>query len=69
VVIAATVPNPYFGEWAQDYQAFWIEQSRKVALKSTQGKFVLAEGSSHHIEKDAPQLVLEIISEMLDQML
>jgi pimeloyl-ACP methyl ester carboxylesterase len=65
VVIAATRPNPLFGEPAEAYQRFWIEQSEKVAEKSSRGRFVRAEGSGHHIHLDAPQIVLDAVREML----
>jgi len=64
-VIAATEANPDFGEFAEPFQTFWIEQSRELAGKSSRGQFIKAEGSSHHIHLDAPQLVLDAISEML----
>ncbi len=61
VVIAAGQPNPAFGAIAGDYQQYWIEQSRRLAGKSTAGRFVLAEGASHYLYRDAPDLVAESI--------
>jgi pimeloyl-ACP methyl ester carboxylesterase len=66
-VIASTEPNPNFGSSAEAYQQFWINQSENLAKKSTRGKFILAEGSSHHIHLDNPELVLDAIHEMLTQ--
>jgi pimeloyl-ACP methyl ester carboxylesterase len=66
-VIASTEPNPNFGSSAEAYQQFWIDQSENLATKSTRGKFILAEGSSHHIHLDKPQLVLDAIREMVTQ--
>jgi pimeloyl-ACP methyl ester carboxylesterase len=65
VVIAATEPNPGFGESAQAFQRFWIEQSQELAGKSANGSFILAEGSRHHIHLDASQLVVDAIQEMV----
>jgi pimeloyl-ACP methyl ester carboxylesterase len=60
-VIASTRPNPDFGDSAVAFQESWIERSAALAQKSTAGAFVRAEGSSHHVHLDAPQLVLESI--------
>ncbi len=67
VVIAAERPNPMFGEWAEAYQAFWIEESRKLTKKSSVGVFVLADGSGHHIHLDAPDVVYDVIIRMLEK--
>jgi CubicO group peptidase (beta-lactamase class C family)/pimeloyl-ACP methyl ester carboxylesterase len=65
VVIASGRTNPMFGEEADAYQKYWIEESRKLARLSTSGEFVLAEQSSHQIHRDAPQLVLDAIRKLL----
>jgi len=57
VVVAAGRPNPAFGEVAEGYQKYWVEQSRALAGKSTAGRFVLAEESSHYLYLDVPDLV------------
>jgi pimeloyl-ACP methyl ester carboxylesterase len=61
VVIAAGRPNPLFGDVAEEYQRFWIEQSRRFSEKSGRGRFVLAQDSSHHVYRDAPDIVLREI--------
>lgn len=66
-VIGATVPDPRFGESSEAFREFWNEESRKLAAKSELGRFILAEGSRHHIHLDAPQLVLDAVREMLRQ--
>ena len=66
VVIGSGVPNPGFGAAAEDFQQFWIEQSRELATNSTNGKFVLAQESRHHIHEDAPDVVLDAIREMVE---
>ena len=66
VVIGSSIPNPGFGPDAEVFQQFWIEQNRKLTEKSTHSKFVLAQESSHYIHEDAPDLVLEVIREMVE---
>jgi len=59
--MAAGKPNPAFGEAAEDYQKFWVAQSRALVGKSSNGKFVLAEGASHYLYLDVPDLVAESV--------
>jgi pimeloyl-ACP methyl ester carboxylesterase len=65
IVIGATEPDPRFGEDAEAFRQFWNDESRELAVKSERGRFILAEGSSHHIHLDAPQLVIDAIREIL----
>jgi len=64
-VVAATQPDPRFGDSAQAFRQFWNEQSEELAQKSTRGVFIRAEGSSHHIHLDAPELVFDAVLEMV----
>lgn len=64
-VIGATEPEPGFGEYAQAFRQFWNDESQTLAGKSGSGQFILAEGSSHHIHLDAPQVVIDAILEMI----
>jgi pimeloyl-ACP methyl ester carboxylesterase len=66
VVVASGVPNPMFGDVAEAYQRYWIEQSRMLAGKSSRGKFVLVEESTHRLHEDAADLVVETILSMLE---
>lgn len=68
VVIAATEPNPQFGEQAEAFQQFWIKQNEALLSKSSNSKFLLAEDSSHMINRDAPQLIIEAVKGMLDDL-
>jgi pimeloyl-ACP methyl ester carboxylesterase len=61
VVVAAGRPNPAFGEVAEEYQRYWVGQSRALAKRSTNGKFILAEGASHYLYLDVPELVAQNI--------
>ena len=65
IVIASGLSNPAFGEEADAYQKSWIEESRKMSRLSTAGEFILAEGSSHQIHRDAPGLVLAAINKTI----
>jgi pimeloyl-ACP methyl ester carboxylesterase len=65
LVIGAGKPNPAFGEEAEEYQKYWIEQSRAVAGRSMEGRFILAEGASHHVYLDAPDLVVKGITALV----
>jgi C-terminal peptidase prc len=65
VVIGSGVPNPAFGEQAAAFQQFWIEQNRALAGKSTNGTFVLASLSGHYLHEDAPELVMDVIRQVV----
>jgi pimeloyl-ACP methyl ester carboxylesterase len=65
VVIASGRTNPMFGDIAEEYQQYWIEQSLLLSGKSNRGEFVLAEESSHMLHTDAEQLVVEQILSMV----
>lgn len=67
IVIGSSTPNPAFGPDAEAFQQFWIEQNQELAMKSTNGRFVLAEESSHYIHEDAPDLVLDATQEVVEQ--
>jgi len=66
-VIASEKANPQFGEESDAYQQFWIEQSRLLSQKSTDGTFVLAEGCSHLMYEDNPDLVVNAVLDILSQ--
>ncbi len=67
IVMGAGRPQPAFGDQAQAFQQFWIEQSRALASKSTRGTFVLVQESGHYIYLDAPDSVLEAIRQVTKQ--
>jgi pimeloyl-ACP methyl ester carboxylesterase len=67
VVLASGRPNAAFGDQAEPYQQFWIEQSRTLAAKSTRGSFVLIPESGHRLHEDAPEQVFEAVREVLRQ--
>ena len=46
----------------------WLASQRAIAALSSRGKLVVAPGSGHDIELDAPQLVVDAITELLGQL-
>ncbi len=67
VVIASGKPNPHFGPLAEEYQKYWAEQSRSLAGRSSRGRFVFAEHSSHNLYRDVPDLVIEGILSVVNE--
>ncbi len=67
IVLASGKPNPAFGDSAEAFQKFWIEQSQTLAAKSTNGVCIVAEESGHYLHTDAPDLVLGAIRQVLEQ--
>jgi pimeloyl-ACP methyl ester carboxylesterase len=67
VVIASGKPNPAFGEAAEKFQQYWVGQNRALAGKSTAGKFILAEGASHFLYVDVPELVVETVRSIVQE--
>jgi len=67
LVMAAGTPNPIFGDVAEEYQRYWIDQSRALSHKSSLGEFVLVEDSTHHLHVDALELVAERILSVVYQ--
>lgn len=65
-VIASGVPNPAFGDDAEEFQRYWIDQSRAVAAKSSRGRFVLAGESTHRLHQEAADLVMESILSVVE---
>lgn len=65
VVVASGVPNPMFGDVAEPYQMYWAAQSEALSAKSSQGRFVFAETSTHRLHDDASDLVSDIVLSMV----
>jgi pimeloyl-ACP methyl ester carboxylesterase len=66
-VIAAGIPNPMFGEVAQEYQQYWISESRSLSRKSRHGRLIMAWDSSHRLHTDAEELVVESILSLVSE--
>jgi pimeloyl-ACP methyl ester carboxylesterase len=67
IVLASGKPNPVFGDSAEAFQQFWIEQNQALATKSANGACILAEGSGHNLYSDVPDLVLDAIRRMVQE--
>jgi len=65
VVVSSGVPNPAFGDEAQRFQEFWVSQNRELARRSREGRFVLAEGCTHNMGADDPDLVVDVILSLI----
>jgi pimeloyl-ACP methyl ester carboxylesterase len=65
VVVGATQADPRFGESSESFRQYWNYESQKIVQKSENGRFVIAEGSTHQIHLDSPNLVLQEIDAML----
>ena len=68
VVVASGVPNPAFGEVADEYQRYWAAESEALSAKSSRGRFILAGESSHMLQQEAPDLVAEVVLSMVDSL-
>ena len=69
IVLAASefrmrIPDPRFGEYMQN---MWHDLQRDLTRLSTKGKFVAVEDSGHFIQIDKPQVVIDAICEVVEQ--
>lgn len=67
IAIAAGVVNPQFGEEAAAYQEYWADQTRQLAERVANGRYIFAAESRHHVHLDSPELVVGAIRELLKQ--
>ncbi len=65
LVVAAARPNLILRADAQAYQKMSIEEGRRLAAKSTRGKFVLLEESGEMMHRDAPERVVNALRDLL----
>jgi len=61
IVLLDPPPLSFIRGEEEEYQRYWIEQSRSLSHKSSNGKFVVAEDSTHRLYEDVPDLVVESI--------
>ena len=64
-VIASGIPNPQFGEDAARFQKYWNNQCLELASRSFCGRYYFSPTSSHHIPRDDPELVLDVLEKIL----
>lgn len=59
--------DDYSSEVAEEYQKYWIESSRELAYKSSDGKFILAEGCTHRVHGEALDIIIANIVEIMER--
>lgn len=64
-VISSSIPNQAFGKDAEAFQKFWIVENERISKKSTNGKFVIAKNSRHHVHLDNEESVFNEIKKYL----
>lgn len=62
ILIAATKPPPGA---SSDAQTVWLSVQKEFADSLTDGDLVIAEGSGHYVQKDAPQIVVDEIRHLI----
>ena len=65
IVIASGKSNPAMGDDAESFQKFWNDQCKRLAEKSSMGKYILAPESGHLIHIDEPKAILNAINNLL----
>ena len=65
ILIAATQPSLGF---SADTQLIWLEFQREYADALLDGHLVIAEGSAHYIQREAPELVVEEIRNLISRL-
>jgi len=63
VVLAATKPPPGAPAGGQE---IWLSVQRQFASELNNGRFVLAQGAGHYIQRDKPELVINAIRSLLE---
>ncbi len=51
---------------ADDLHREWVAMHKEIVARSTRGRWILAERSTHYIQRGQPELVIRSIREMLD---
>lgn len=67
IVLASGQPNPHFGDSAEAFQQFWIEENQALANRSTEGSCIVAEESGHNLYADGPDLVVDTIRQIVEK--
>ena len=53
-------------EVAERLHREWIAMHKEIVARSTRGRWILAERSTHYIQRDQPELVVQAVRDMLD---
>ncbi len=66
VLTAASMAGPGLSpELAAQFHAAWVGLQREIAGYSTQGKQRIVPGSTHYIQRDQPQAVIDAVTAMV----
>lgn len=68
LVVAAGRPNPMFGDSAVAYQEFWIDENRRLANRSVQGRVHVLDSVGHSMNREAPDTVAALILDFVGRM-
>jgi pimeloyl-ACP methyl ester carboxylesterase len=68
LVVAAERPNPAFGDSAVVYQAFWIDENRRLANRSSRGRLHVLDSVGHSMNREAPDDVVALILDFVARM-
>ena len=52
--------------YSQDAQMKWLQLQEELLQLSTNNKFIIAENSGHHIQKDEPHYVIDAVKWIID---
>lgn len=53
-------------EVAKSLHDEWVAMHKEIVARTSRGRWILAEQSTHYIQKDQPDLVIQAVREMLD---
>lgn len=65
LVVLTPAHNAWLTDISPEFPALWLEGQEKLAQLSSQGKLMIVEKSGHNIHHDKPELVAEIIYQMV----
>jgi len=68
LVVAAGRPNPAFGDSAVAYQAFWVDENRRLASRSRAGRVHVLDSVGHAMNSEAPDTLVALIRDFVVEM-
>jgi len=68
LVVAAGRPNPVFGDSAVAYQDFWVDENRRLANRSVQGRLHVLDSVGHSMNREAPDTIAALILDLVGRL-